>query len=257
MKRILICFFAILLLVPALSSADEDILVTGSDQMYDNIEILGRSCLVSVEDKEIWVYYELRNAGKNPIHIFDSKTKIQFTDSKGNVCCELGDCRFTPNHVRPGQVFFLRNTVWGNSEYSFGKPVDYQNILQADDYKLNLELWSWVDYIDEKYDIPIPCSVDSYDIDGNNLSYKVSLFNDTGEDLVKTQFIVSCVIRDKKGNPVYCETNYIDNENIAAGETKQFSFSPYTVAIDFLLRHGFNIPGISCYAYYKKPYMPK
>ena len=85
MKRFIACLLVLVLLLPAAALADEDLLVSADNQQHDKIKILGRNCYATGEgnDQRIWVFYELYNAGGNPIHMSCDDSNIQFLDANG------------------------------------------------------------------------------------------------------------------------------------------------------------------------------
>ena len=266
MKRLLVLMLAVLLIFQAQAFADQDILVSGSQQAYDNIQVLGSNVLYT--DDVIWIYYELYNAGKNPIHIDHNHSSVQFFDRNGKMIYEwkgtllessvsskgYNVMSFDPWIVEPGQKFYISDMVWKNVANHPEEKEAYRKILQASSYKLNLTITPSYNpndlYKNSHPSLPVTWKYSMQNEKSTHwLKMDLKVSNNTSR--TAEDVLLVFVIRDSRGNPVAIDTTTEYNVNIPAHGSKQITRDYVFIfeQLDLLLDNGFNITGVDVLAY--------
>ena len=261
MKRFWMVMIAVLLLIPGLSLADQDILVTGSEQQYDNIRVLSRNCLYYKEGNIIWLYYELYNAGRNNLILDTNHSSVEFLDSRGNVYFDYPGSRFKttdpsvtytylpfyPYYVAPGQKFYLRDMIFYLPNDDPEEAEAFQKILKASDYRLKIKL---IQAYDTDYPIPLPASSTfrMVNVGYPAIELTMNVTNNTGK-MVKDLRVIH-IVRDQKGSPVIMESDNVYDVNIPAGSTKKVVFNTFDFNnLEFLDKYDFQIRDVEVVVY--------
>lgn len=259
MRRFVICVLVLAMVFPVLSFADQDLILSASEQMYDNVKVLGSNCLVGNEN--IFIYYELQNVGKNQLQFDTDHSCIQFMDARGNVYFEYygsvyptTDPTLTytylpifPWNVLPGQKFFIICPVYSGPGC---KPTDaeaYQKILKASDYKLNLKLIPG-DWGRTYANLPVKSKYEIVNVGYETIRLTLNITNDTGEKIDSVTIVY--VIRDRNGKPVLISDEKLYSADIPAYSTKQIvydTFSPFEY--EFLKQYNFHIDNVEVLVY--------
>ena len=276
MKRFIACLLALMLLLPAAVLADEDILVTADEQQHDKIKILGRNCYVTGEgnDQRIWVFYELYNAGGNPIHMSCDDSNIQFLDANGQEIYRTHDfLPICPSIVEPGQRFFVYEQLIKEQV-----PDAFPTVTQAAEYRLDIKLSS--EYmVDELYNrsnifLPVSCTFEKKEssflqklFEGKGDHYyefSFDITNNTGTDITNPgggqvgQISILIILRDQNGAPIYIGSEYggfaePDILKLKAGETKHAKIkADHPEVFNFFAKYGFTVYDAEMVAYISK-----
>ena len=259
MKRFLICILAVLMIVPSLSvGEDQDILVTEGRQAYDHVKVLGHNVLVG--DNIIWIYFELRNVGNNPLVIDEDHSCVQFLDSAGNVYLEYYGTEFAttdpsitythlpvyPYKILPGERFFVIDSIYNLPDYNAKQADAYQQILKASDYRLNLKLINAYDPYSSF--LPVTGSYKLVDVGYPALRLTYDVTNNTGKDI--DGLVLLYISRDKNGNPALLGSDLMYSEYLSAGETKHYEHDIFDPdKLDFLIQHNFAIDNLEILVY--------
>ena len=273
MKRMMIFFLALMLMLPALSFADQDVLVSSGNQQYDNIQVLGRNCYTTKDgdDERIWVFYEMYNGGANPININCGNSGIDFLDAKGNVIYATHDYLLSyPDIVAPGQKFYIIEDLI--REYN---PEAFPAATQAADYRLRLDLSSSYNVNDlykfTAVNLPITWTYEKkqsgffdklFGSKGDHYyEFTFDITNNTGIDITNPgrsqmgNIEIVIILRDQNGAPIFIshESGGFADPGITelkAGQTKHAKISQnWNMVFDFFAQYDFTVTSAELVAY--------
>lgn len=262
MKQFILYVLVLVILFPSLSFADQDLIVSSSEQLYDNVKVLSSNCLVS--DTNIFIYFELQNIGKNQLFFDTDHSCVQFLDSRGNIYFEYygrvyptTDPSLTytylpifPWVVLPGQKFFVIEDLYYGKSCDPSELEASQEILKASDYNLKLKVIpgdDWKTYpnlpVKAKYEEVVKNSYET-------IRLTLDITNDTENKLDSVDVVF--IIRDKNGKPVLISNETVYSVDIPAYSTKHivydsFAFSKY----EFLKQYNFIIDNVEVFVYHR------
>ena len=273
MKRCITLILVITILIPFAAIADQDILVSGSQQAYDNIEVLGSNILhhEAENGNRIYIYYILKNTGNRPIAVDNNHCSILFYDNNGRQYYEYKGgyygttdpsvnyyyMGFWPYYIEPGQCFYLITTIWGNSD----KPTDkeaYQQICKAANYRLNITLVPWFDPNElYKYTHPNLSVSGKYKLhtevysSGKNetmMELTMRITNNTSQFVEDAEVV--CIIKDDNGNPVAMARKTYYDVNLGTHQSKEITEDyMFFEELDFLTKYDFDIKNVELVAF--------
>ena len=276
MKRFIACLLVLVLLLPAAALADEDLLVSADNQQHDKIKILGRNCYATGEgnDQRIWVFYELYNAGGNPIHMSCDDSNIQFLDANGQEIYRTHDyLPICPSIVEPGERFFVYEQIIREQV-----PDAFPVTTQAAEYRLDLKLVSEykTDDLYNRSTISLPVSSTFEKKESNFLQklfegkgdhyyeFSFDITNNTGVDITNPgggglgNIGLLVILKDKNGAPIYIGSEYGGFAEpgileLKAGETKHAKIkADHPEVFNFFAKYGFTVNDAEIFAYIRK-----
>ncbi len=267
MKKLLALACVLALLIPAAAAADQDIIVQGGAQMYDNLRLVSRNCFV-VDAKEhgewVYVYAELVNMGANRVQVDHDATSFRFYDGAGNLIFETQGWTFAETVVGKDHRdhIFIYDLLQPGHDNTRGA---FPGITRAADYSLNLVLR------DNSYDkgeldnvqLKASASVEkkesnwfqrTFESKGPHYyDFQVDVTNDSGYAIHSSYGLSALyVLRDENGAPVMIDSWELDIHDLAPGETRHATYSPNSAYLfEFFEKYDFDASSADVYVWAK------